>query len=345
MSLSTLINKKIPQARDVRKKSDKKTHTRKGKLIIAAGKSDSGKTFFGGSAPAPIVFIDMDDGTQAFGEQYDEHKDEWYDGLFPEKEIHIIPVDLEKESKLKKSKNTQAAEFSTSFVNALDNAEARVIDIETMLMDGANIRTLVFETMTWVWMGAMDWMKYKVLEMSPDVKEYVESGFDWAVAQKRFLRLFKRVANLTRFGTNVIMTVHTKDILNKKMEPIGEKIHWWAQAYKMSPIILWIKIENKFNKRTKKLTVERRCEFERIRGVDDAKSLAEPMYDVTWYKMNEELSKIRILAAEKKGKKAPVDDKRENKSADQPVSDDGDTPKEAPTRRKRRERKQVSVND
>ncbi len=271
--------------------------------MILAGKSDSGKTYFSASCPDPVIFIDMDDGTEALGEQYDEVEDEYYDGIFPEKDIRIIPIDMDKESTTKKLKGKKEVEFSTAFINALDNAERAIIDIDNALKEGAKIGTIVFETATWLWMACQDWMKYKVLELSDDSKDYVSQGFDWAIAQKRFMRVYKRLVKLRRYGCNVVITVHTKNTYNNKMEITGEKIHWWDQTYKMSPIIIWIKVKNTV--RNKKIVIDRNAEFERIRGVDNAKELSEGIKDITWDKFIRELSRIRKASAKAKEKTIP----------------------------------------
>jgi hypothetical protein len=169
--------------------------------------------------------------------------------------------------------------------------------VEKALKAGAPIRTCVFETASWLWMAAQDWMKYRVLDMAEDNKNYVNQAFDWAIAQKEYRRIFMRLKKLRKYGCNVIITAHTKNEYNNKMEVIGETIHWWHQSIKLSDIVLWI--ETKPKKIGKRIVNQRLTKFHRLRGVENAKKLSKKIEDVTWDKFIQEMSRIRLASDEK----------------------------------------------
>lgn len=317
------LDELLPQAKPASYKSTK-SEGRRGKFVVVAGESDVGKTYFIASAPDPIVIIDMDDGTEAIGMQYDEDLEEEYEGLFPDKDIRVIHVDMD--SSLEKSKiKSKDVEFSTTLVNALVNLKRAIGAVKKALDNGAKIGTIAFETATWLWMAAMDYMKYKVLEMDEDTKAYVKQAFDWAIAQKEYRRIFMGLKKLRRYGCNIIITAHTKPEYNNQMEEIGEKIHWWSQSVKMTDTILWIRATPE--KVGRRIVTKRLAEFERLRGVENAKKIAKPIEDVTWNKFVAELSRIRQIAADK------ADEEDENTSKYTVDKKDSDKPK-APRRRR-----------
>lgn len=304
------LDKLLPQAKKADYRSSKRDG-RRGKFVVVAGESDVGKTYFIASAPDPIVIIDMDDGTEAIGMQYDEELDEEYEGLFPDKDIRVIHVDMDSSLDKSKIKNKEV-EFSTTLVNALVNLKRAIGAVKKALDNGANIGTIAFETATWLWMAAMDWMKYKVLEIDEETKAYVNQAFDWAVAQKEYRRVFMGLKKLRRYGCNVIITAHTKNEYNNKMEIIGEKIHWWSQSIKMTDTILWIRAESK--KVGRKIVTERVARFERLRGVENAKKISKPIIDITWDKFIAELSRIRRVEStteDDSSSKYKLDDKED----------------------------------
>lgn len=289
------LDELLPQAKRASYKTTKGEGGRRGKFVVVAGESDVGKTYFIASAPPPVVIIDMDDGTEAIGMQYDEELEEEYEGLFPDKDIRTISIDMD--SPLDKSKiKNKDVEFTTTLVNALVNLKKAIGSVKRALDNGAKIGTVAFETATWLWMAVMDYMKYKVLELDEDTKSYVKQAFDWAIAQKEYRRIFMGLKNLRRYGCNVIITAHTKNEYNSKMEVTGEKIHWWSDSIKMTDTIIWIRATPE--KQGRKIVTKRLAVFERLRGVENAKKISKPIEDITWDKFVAELSRIRQVASE-----------------------------------------------
>ena len=168
----------------------------RGWAVIMGGDFETGKTYFAASCPDPIIIIDMDQGTEALWDQYDYVKQEEYKGLFPDKDIRVIEIRVDSELENSGLDEDMDLDFDTGFVNAFINAKEAVKNVTKALQAGAKIGTVVFETASWLWAGAMDYMKYKVLELDPTAKSYVDQQFDWFIAQKEYSKVFKQMISL-----------------------------------------------------------------------------------------------------------------------------------------------------
>ncbi len=326
---------------------------RKGRFVVVAGKSDAGKTYFIASAPGPVIIVELDDGTDAIGTQYDEATDEEYAGIFPDTEILTIPItgdtpakvnskDKKKIEKLKKD----GIEFTYELIYQLDKTDEALSEIEEGLKNGAKVGTVALETISWIWMGAMDYMKYEVLSLDHNNKAYVEEGWDWGIAQKRYGSIFRKLKRLRRFGCHVILSVHTKDIMDKNHKVTGEKLHWWPQSIKMTDVILWLHEKKKANPKTKEIDILRECEFYRFRTVKHGKKLAKTLIDVTWDDFIQETSRIRKESAKvdkaKKDRKSKKEPEAESKYVTKSDKTDG---KEEEVRPRTRTRVRQKVHE
>lgn len=272
---------------------------KKGLAVIIGGDYESGKTYFSASWPDPIVIIDMDQGTEALWDQYDYVKEEEYKGLFPDKDIRVIEIRVDSELENSTLDEDMELDFDTGYVNAFVNAKEAVKSVTSWLQAGAKIGTVVFETASWLWAGAMDFMKYSILQLDPTSVKYVEQMFDWAIAQKEYTKVFKQLVALRDYGTNVIITVHTKPVYTmvkvdgkSVRKKIGEDFQWWDKSFRMSPMVLRINKKHQEDG-TGRIRDMRLTEFERIRGVPNAGKLAKEIEDITYEKFVNELSNIR----------------------------------------------------
>jgi hypothetical protein len=271
----------------------------RGLAIIVGGDFETGKTFLSASFPDPIVIIDMDQGTEALWDQYDFVKQEEYKGLYPDKDIRVIEIRVDKELEDSDLDDDMSLDFDTGFVNAFINAREAVKTVTKALQAGADIGTVVFETASWLWAGAMDYMKYVVLQLDPTAKSYVDQQFDWFVAQKEYSKVFKQMIALRDYGTNVIITVHTKPTYTmKKVDgrsqrvKTGEEFQWWDKSFRMSPIVLHIERKS-IEVSDGKFRMSRVTSFKRIRGVPNAGNLSQSIIDITYDKFVNELHMIR----------------------------------------------------
>lgn len=324
---------------------------KRGRRVVLGGKSETGKTYFACTAPEPVILFDIDDGTEALWEQYDDITGETYEGNFADRDIRIveIPIDVEiDDHTIENLDDAEIIEFATSLVNALNTLEIEFAKIEKVAKAGGlDGGTFVMDTISWVWMASMDRMKYKILQLDPTAKNYVKQMWDWDIANKKYINLYKRMMGLSRHGVNVIILAHTKDKYDEKEEKGKKKIvksmteevfHWMKKTPQMSPLIL--------HARQKMAMVEgvptllRETNFVRMRGVPNAARIARPIYDLSWDKLMEELHYIRIVH-EEGGIDSPVPDKptrrRRRKSGDKPAEASAEVVADpTPSRRRRK---------
>lgn len=302
MNISDKLNELFP-------KTKRPSQKKRGRKVALGGQSETGKTYFACTAPEPVILFDMDDGTEALWEQYDDITGETYDGIFADRDIRIIeiPIDVElDEHTIEDLEDAEIIEFATSLVNALNTLEIEFAKIEIVAKAGElNGGTFVLDTVSWMWMAAMDRMKYKILQLDPTAKNYVKQMWDWDIANKKYINLYKRMMGLSRYGVNVIILAHTKEKYEEKEVKGKKKIvksdteevfHWMKKTPQMTPLIL--------HARQRMMMVDgaacnvRETNFVRIRGVPNAARIARPIYDLTWDKLMEELHYIRTVHEE-----------------------------------------------
>lgn len=296
-------------------------------MVVLGGQSETGKTFFACTAPEPIILFDIDDGTEALWEQYDDITGETYKGNFDDKDIRVIEIPIEADladTNLEDVDDIDIIEFATNLINALNIYEIEFAKIEQVARAGGlEGGTFVVDTVTWIWMGSMDRMKYKILELDPSTKNYVEQRWDWDIANKKYINLYKRMTGLRRYGVNVIILVHTKDKYEEKKIEGKKKIvksdtdevfHWQKKSPQMSPLILHVMKKMRMNDETGKAEEVRETKFVRIRGLPNAARLSRPIIDITWDKLLQELHEIRVRHDDG-GVEADNNAETENKSA------------------------------
>jgi len=286
-------------------KKKRPSQKKRGRKVVLGGKSETGKTYFSCTAPEPVILFDIDDGTEALWEQYDDVTDEVYDGIFADRDIRIveIPIDVElANAEIENLEDAEIIEFATSLVNALNTLEIEFAKVEQIAKAGGlEGGTFVLDTVTWMWMASMDRMKYKILELDPTARNYVKQMWDWDIANKKYVNLYKRMMGLSRYGVNVIILSHTKDAYEEREEKGKKKVvksdnevfHWMKKTPQMSPLILHAR--QRMRLVDGKATNVRETTFVRLRGVPNAARIARPIYDITWDKLMEELHYIRTV--------------------------------------------------
>ncbi len=273
--------------------------------VVVHGDWETGKTFLACTAPEPVLILDMDDGTEALWEQYDHVEGEAFEGNFADRDIRIIEIPIASEmddAGLDDTADINIIEFETNLVNALDTYEKEFAKVEALAIAGElNGGTVCLDTATWMWMGSMDFMKYKVLKMDPTARNFVEQMWDWDVANKKYINLYKRLMGLRRHGVNVIINVHVKDKWETKQvkgKAKGVKTdqtepHWQKKSPQMSPFILEIEKVVSYDEELGMAVEKRITKCVRMRGVPNATKLWNPVEDITWEKLLNELHEVR----------------------------------------------------
>lgn len=288
-----------------------KEPSKQGLVVILQGDAEAGKTFFIGTCPGTIFLLDMDDGTETLGQQYSPKTDTLYKGNFAGKDIRHLSIPVfsdDKNSNLEHIEDIEDIEFETNLVSALEKYEKYFTQIEVLAQRGELVGdTVALDTATWLWMASMDYMKYKVLKLNSTSKNYVNQQWDWDIANKKYINLYKRLVALRNYGVNVVITVHVKDAFDVS-EGGGKTIvtrkdqkepHWMKKSPQMSPLIINIQHKTDIDEAGK--VVRRRIsKCVRMRGVANARELFQPIEDITWDKLLDELENIRLYSKSEK---------------------------------------------
>ena len=285
-------------------KEDRPSQGNRGLGVVLLGDFETGKTFFIGTCPETVILLDLDDGTEAMWEQYDFVSDETYEGNFAGKDIRVIEIPISsslEESGLDDVDDIEDIEFETNLVNAIENYEKEFAKVEA-LARGGHLKgcTVALDTATWLWLGCMDYMKYKVLKLDTTAKNYVNQQWDWDIANKKYINLYKRLMALRKYGVNVVITVHVKEAYEATSSNGRTSVsktdnlvpHWMKKSPQMSPLIL--QIDKKVVVEDGKAVEKRMTRCVRMRGVPNAKKLFKPIEDITYQKLLEELHNVRL---------------------------------------------------
>ena len=325
-------------------KKKRPSQKKRGLGVVVLGDWETGKTYLIRSAKEPVMILDMDDGCEAFWEQYDPVTTKTHPGLFADKDIRIIEIPIAEELQNPDLDDIDMddIDFQTSLVNSLANYEREFAKIELIAQAGElEGGTVALDTATWLWLSSMDYMKYKVLKLDPTAKSYVKQQWDWDVANKKYINLYKRLMALRKYGVNVIITVHVKDKWEEKevkgkikgvktSEMIG---HWQKKSPQMSPLIL--QIDKKTVVVDGKVVEKRIARCIRMRGVPNAKKLFGKIEDITWDKLEHEIHNV-LVKHEEIVAKQKSDGHTTSTSSPTPKSDSVTATQEGGTRRRKR---------